>query len=49
MFVPSVGCTLLGTWLDGKLETAPWLLFTGVIVGLLLAVLMVRMQLKKYW
>ncbi len=49
MFVPSVGGTLLGVWLDGKLETTPWLLFTGIILGLMLAGLMVRLQLKKIW
>ena len=49
MFLPSVGMTLLGVWLDGKFETTPWLLFAGVVLGLFIAVVAVRLQLKKIW
>ena len=49
MFVPSVGLTLLGVWLDKTYQTGPWLLFTGIILGLLLAILAVALQLKKIW
>jgi hypothetical protein len=47
MFVPSVGFTLAGLWLDGKMQTTPWLMFAGIIFGLLIAVLAVKLQLKR--
>lgn len=49
IFVPSIGGTALGIWLDHKLGTNPWLLFGGIILGLCLAALAVRLQLKKFW
>lgn len=49
MFVPSIGLTLLGAWLDSRLQTAPWLLLAGSIFGLIIAALAVSMQLKKIW
>lgn len=47
MFVPSVGCTFLGIWGDSKFGTTPWLLFTGMVIGFLIAGLAVRLQYKK--
>ena len=47
MFVPSIGCTFLGIWADGEFGTTPWLLFTGVVVGFLIAALAVRLQYEK--
>ncbi len=47
MFVPSIGFTLLGLWLDGKWNTAPWIMLTGSIVGLVVAAMAVKFQLKK--
>jgi hypothetical protein len=47
MFVPSIGLTFLGLWLDGKWDTAPWLMLTGSIVGLAIAAMAVKFQLKK--
>lgn len=47
MFVPSIGCTLLGVWLDSKWDTSPWLLFAGVILGFLVAAFAVWQQYKK--
>ena len=32
-----LGGTFAGRWLDGKLETTPWLLITGLAVGLITA------------
>lgn len=49
MFLPSIGFTFLGMWLDDKLQTAPWLLFSGIIIGLCVATFAVVMQLKKIW
>ncbi len=47
MFVPSVGFTFAGLWFDTKWHTSPWGLLTGVVVGFILAVMAVKMQLKK--
>lgn len=44
MFVPSIGFTLLGVWLDGQLSTKPWLMIIGIGVGCLLAFLLVYRQ-----
>jgi hypothetical protein len=46
MFVPSIGFTLLGVWLDGQFGTKPWLMTSGIILGLAGAVLLVRKQLS---
>ena len=45
MFVPSIGFTLLGVWLDGQLSTKPWLMIIGIGVGCLLAFVLVYRQL----
>lgn len=47
MFVPSIGLTLLGIWCDNKWQTTPWLMFAGIILGLLLAALAVWLQYRK--
>ncbi|MGE5312566.1 MAG: AtpZ/AtpI family protein [Acidobacteriota bacterium] len=47
MFVPTVGFTLLGVWLDGLWNTKPWLMIAGIAVGVLGSVLLVREQLRR--
>jgi F0F1-type ATP synthase assembly protein I len=47
MFVPTLGCTILGIWLDGKLGMRPWLMFAGIIVGFAMAIYAVRLQMKR--
>lgn len=47
MFVPTVGFTLLGVWLDGLWNTKPWLMIAGIAVGALGSVLLVREQLRR--
>lgn len=44
MFVPTIGFTLLGVWLDGSFDTKPWLMFGGIIIGFLGAFLLVKKQ-----
>lgn len=44
MFVPSIGFTLLGVWLDGVFGLKPWLMVAGIVVGCLSAVLLVKFQ-----
>lgn len=47
LFVPSVGLTLVGLWLDKMWHTTPWLLFTGIIVGSVIAVYSVAVLIKR--
>ena len=47
MFVPSVGFTLLGVWLDLLVGTKPWLMFGGVMIGAIGAYLLVSIQIKR--
>lgn len=44
MFVPSVGLTLFGVWLDGQFGTKPWLMTLGIIFGFAGAFLLVKKQ-----
>lgn len=46
MFVPSVGLTLLGVWLDKQWSTKPWLMFVGILLGCVGAILLVWAQLR---
>ena len=46
MFVPSVGFTLLGVWADGQLDTKPWLMVVGIVVGFTGAALLVKKQIS---
>ncbi len=46
MFVPSVGFTLLGVWLDGRFGTKPWLMVVGIIIGAIGAFLLVAKQIN---
>lgn len=47
MFIPSMGFTALGIWLDSKWHATPWLMFAGIIIGLVVAAFAVRQQYKK--
>ncbi len=47
MFIPSIGCTMLGLYLDKQWHTSPWLMITGIIIGVTLSGLLVRRQLKR--
>ncbi len=44
IFVPVVGLTLLGVWLDRSWQTKPWLMFAGIPIGALCAVVLVKRQ-----
>ena len=46
MFVPSVGFTLLGVWADAQLDTKPWLMVVGIVVGFTGAALLVKKQIS---
>lgn len=47
LFVPSIGLTIVGLLLDKHLKTTPWIMTAGVILGVMVAILLVRAQLKK--
>lgn len=47
LFVPTVGLTITGLVLDKQYTTTPWLLLTGIILGSAIAVLLIKLQLKK--
>jgi len=47
LFVPTVGLTVLGLVLDKQFATTPWLMIVGIVIGTVLAVLLVKLQLKK--
>lgn len=47
MFVPTIGLTLLGYYLDTTINTLPWFTIIGIIVGGSLSALLVYRQLKK--
>ena len=47
MFVPAIGFTLLGVWLDAQFGLKPWLMFSGIILGFIGAFLLVKQQIDK--
>lgn len=47
LFVPIIGLMFLGLLADKQLHTTPWLMCVGLAVGVVLAALLVRAQLKK--
>lgn len=47
VFIPSVGLTIVGLLLDKHFGTKPWLMIIGIVLGVSLAVWLVRQQLKK--
>ena len=47
MFVPTVGFTLGGLLLDKMWSTTPWIMIAGIVLGVVIAILLVRMQIKK--
>lgn len=47
MFVPTVGLLLLGVWADGQFATKPWLMFIGLALGVIFAVILVKRQISE--
>lgn len=47
MFVPSIGFTLLGVYLDSIFETKPWLMIVGIVFGAVMAILLVKLQINR--
>lgn len=47
MFVPTVGFTILGLLGDKWLHTTPWIMVAGIVIGIYLAYVLVKSQVKK--
>lgn len=47
LFLPTIGGTILGIWLDHKYELTPLLTILGVTLGTALAFVLVYMQIRK--
>lgn len=47
MFIPTIGSTMLGLYLDKQWHTAPWLMIGGIIIGASIATTLVRRQLTR--
>ena len=47
MFVPTIGLTVLGLLADKQFHTTPWIMLLGIILGVILAYVLVRRQIKE--
>ncbi|HEX7483604.1 MAG TPA: AtpZ/AtpI family protein [Candidatus Saccharimonadales bacterium] len=47
MFIPTIGLTILGLMADKWLQTTPWIMVVGIILGAYLAYVLVRNQIRK--
>lgn len=47
MFLPIIGGTVAGIWGDHMFDSKPWVTIAGTAVGVVIAALLVRLQLKK--
>ncbi len=47
LFIPSIGFTVIGLLLDKQFKTTPWIMIVGIILGVAIAVLLIRSQMKK--
>lgn len=47
MFIPIIGLTIAGVWADRTLHTKPIMTIVGIVIGIIIAVYLVRLQFKK--
>ena len=47
MFIPTIGLALGGVYLDNQMNTGPWLMLTGAILGAVIAGILVKKQLQR--
>lgn len=47
LFIPSIGGTLLGLWVDKSIDTVPIFTIIGIVTGTVLAIWLVYLQIKK--
>lgn len=47
MFVPTLGGTLLGLWIDSMNNTEPWFGIGGLAIGIVITAFLIRQQYKQ--
>jgi F0F1-type ATP synthase assembly protein I len=47
MFVPPIGCTFIGIWLDHVFNSIPWFTTSAIVIGFSASILLVVLQLRK--
>lgn len=47
MFIPTLGGTLLGLWLDSVMKTEPWFAVGGLALGIIITAFLIRQLYKK--
>ena len=47
VFLPTIGLTFLGLWLDNVINMKPWLTFGGIAIGVIVAAVLVWLQVAK--
>jgi hypothetical protein len=47
MFVPTIGVTFLGFWIDKSYGTKPYGIIIGVVIGCIIAGVLIRAQIKR--
>lgn len=47
MFIPIIGGTIVGVWADNALQSKPIVTIIAIVVGVVIATLLVRQQLKR--
>ena len=47
MFVPTIGLTVLGLLIDKQFHSTPWVMSIGIVLGIILATILVRRQIKE--
>lgn len=47
LFIPSIGGTLLGLWVDKSMEKTPLFTVIGILLGTSIAIWLVYIQIKK--
>ena len=46
MFLPTIGFTVFGAWLDAVLGAKPWMMIGGILLGFLVASGLVAVQIR---
>jgi hypothetical protein len=47
LFIPTIGLLLVGRHFDVRFDTKPWLMLAGVAVGAVIAMFLIKNQLKR--
>ncbi len=47
MFVPTLGGTLIGLWLDSQFKTEPWCGIGGLGIGIVVTAFLIRQQYRQ--